>query len=42
MTDSLIIFSGKVKFLSEAFNANLYPADIINTPHFFFSIPNSA
>lgn len=42
MTGGLIIFSGKVQFLSEAFNANLYPAEIINPPHFLSSIPNPA
>lgn len=40
MADGLIIFSGKVKVLSEALSANLYPAEIINPPHFFPSILN--
>lgn len=35
MADGLIIFSGKVKVLLKALNANLYLAEIINPPHFF-------
>lgn len=35
MTDGLIIFSGKGKALSEAFNANLHLAEIIILHSFF-------